>query len=310
LRCGEEHFPFPWNKTIAQQDGDDRGGEEERANDGVGDCGNDNGRHRLGIVGGDDARPECNNAEEDLQADDGVEPEASARDFGNLGEAAAQRGSGPNHHAEDDGSAEDVGLEREVAVTKASADEYLKKDEEGVERDDGVDGREGVVSVLRKIPHVPVTGQKGDADKQHKDDFRGAGVKDGKPVVEELEDGEPSENALENHATESSKAEIANRGTLIVAPQENGQDDDEKTQGGGDEAMRMFESDAAHHRRVEGAVGKRPIGDSESGVFGGNEGTGGEEHGRPSDNEQGELVYTWMIGGFHEFRAPISKCIL
>lgn len=135
-------------------------------------------------------------------------------------------------------------------------------------------------------------------------------MKDGKPVVEELENGEPSENALENHATDSGMAEIADRGTFVVAPEKSGQDDDEKTQGGGDEAMRMFEGDAAHHRRVKGAVGERPIGDSESSVFRGHEGACGEEHGRPSDNEQGELVYTWMISGFHEFRAAIPKCTL
>ena len=69
----------------------------------------------------------------------------------------------------------------------------------------------------------------------------------------------------------------------------------------------MFEGDTADHGRVEGAVGERPIGDGQSGVFGGHQGTSREQHGGPSDNEQGELMYARMIGGFHGFRAPIPK---
>ena len=70
----------------------------------------------------------------------------------------------------------------------------------------------------------------------------------------------------------------------------------------------MFEGDAADHWWVKSAIRERPIGNSESGVFRRHQGTGGEEHGSPSRNEQSELVYTWMIGGFHGFRAPIPKC--
>ena len=69
----------------------------------------------------------------------------------------------------------------------------------------------------------------------------------------------------------------------------------------------MFEGDAADHWWVKSAIRERPIGNSESGVFRRHQGTGGEEHGSPSRNEQSELVYTWMIGGFHGFRAPIPK---
>src|SRR6516164_2870544 len=69
----------------------------------------------------------------------------------------------------------------------------------------------------------------------------------------------------------------------------------------------MFEGDAADHWWVKSAIRERPIGNSESGVFRRHQGTGGEEHGSPSKNEQSELVYTSMIGGFHGFRAPIPK---
>ena len=69
----------------------------------------------------------------------------------------------------------------------------------------------------------------------------------------------------------------------------------------------MFEGDAADHGGVERTVRKWPIGHSKSGVLGGHEGAGGEKHGGPNNNEQSEPVYTWMIGGFHGFRAPILK---
>src|SRR3974377_755835 len=122
--------------------------------------------------------------------------------------------------------------------------------------------------------------------------------------MEVVEHCEAAENALEHDTAEGGEAQVAHGGAFIVTPQERGEDDDEKTEPGSNEAVGVFESDAAHHGRVKRAIRKRPVGNSESRVFGGYESTGGEEHGCPSDHEQSELVYTRVIGGFHGFRAP------
>jgi len=262
LSGGEEHFHFVWHKTIAQKHGNDGSGKEERTDNGVDDRGDDYGQHRLGIVGGNDARPQSDDSKKDLQADDGVKPDASARDFGNLRESAAKRGGGPKHHRENNGSAEDVGFEREIAVAKAGTRENLNEDDERVEGNNGVNRRGAAVFVLGEVLHPPTAGEESDADEDDENELSGAGMHDGKPVMEELQDSEAAENALENNATDRDEAEIANGGAFVVAPKERGENDNEQTEGRSDEAMRVFESDAADHGRVEGAVRKRPIGDS------------------------------------------------
>ena len=72
LGGGEEHFLPARHKTIAQKDSNDGSGEEERADNGVNNRGNHDGRHGLRIVGGNDARPKSDDAEKDLESNDRV----------------------------------------------------------------------------------------------------------------------------------------------------------------------------------------------------------------------------------------------
>jgi len=225
LAGGEEHFPFTWNETIAEQNSDNRSGEEDRADDGVNNGGNHDRGHRLGIVGGNDARPESDDAEKDLETSNGVKPDAGAGDFGDLWEAAAKYGSGPEDHREDNRSAKDVWLEREIAVSKTGADKDLKKNDDGVEGNDAMNGRRALVFILREVLHPPAAGEASNGHQDGKDELGRARVQDGQPVVEEFENSEAAENALKNDSTESGEAEVANERTFIVAPEERGQDD-------------------------------------------------------------------------------------
>ena len=143
-------------------------------------------------------------------------------------EATAKHGGGPEHHGEDDGGAEDVRLEREIAVAESSANKNLKKDEEGVERNDGVDGGRTAVFALRKVLHPPAAGEEGDADEDGENDLGGAGMHDGQPIMEEFQDGEAAEDSLQNDSPESSEAEVADRRAFVVAPEERGEDDGQK----------------------------------------------------------------------------------
>ena len=218
-------------------------------------------------------------------ADDGMEQFADTGDCGNFRETAAQDERGVDDHDEHDGSAEDVRLEGKIFVAEAGADEDLKKDDEGVEGDDGMDGGRAAVNVLREALHVPAAGADGDADEDGEHDLGGAGVHDREPVVEKFENREAAENALEDHAAKRGEAEILHPGTFVVAPEEEGKNNDEKAEAGGDEAVGMLECDAADHRRIQSAVGERPVGDGESGVFGSDEGAGGEENRRIENDE-------------------------
>ena len=236
-----------------------------------------------------------------------MEQDARERDFRNFRETAAEGGGGPDDHGKDNGSAEDVWLEGEIFVTETGADEDLEKYDEGVERDDGVDRGRTAVLVLRKALHVPVTSEEGDADEDGKHDFGSTGVHDRKPVVQKFENGEATEDSLKNHATESGEAELLHPGALFVTPEEEGKNDDQEAQTRGDETVGVFERDAADHRGIQGAVGERPIGDGKSGVFGGDERTGGEENGRVENDEEGVFVNARMVRSHHEFRAPNPK---
>jgi hypothetical protein len=69
----------------------------------------------------------------------------------------------------------------------------------------------------------------------------------------------------------------------------------------------VLKGDSADHRRGDAAVGERPIGDREGGVFRGNESASTEEDDRPGDYEQRKFVDTRVIRRFHEFRAQSRK---
>src|SRR5258708_18648620 len=130
---------------------------------------------------------------------------------------------------------------------------------------------------------------------------------DRQPVVEKFQHGEAAEDPMQDHPIDSGDAKPFDPRALVFAPENNGENDDEQAEDSGYDAMGVFIRDAADHRRVDAAVGERPIGDREGGVFRGNESASAEEDDRPGDYEQREFVDTRVIRRFHEFRAQSRK---
>jgi hypothetical protein len=85
--------------------------------------------------------------------------------------------------------------------------------------------------------------------------------------VEKLEDREAAKDTLRDDAAESGEAKPLHPGTFIVTLQEKSKNDDEESQAGGDETMRMLERNTPNHRGIQGAVGERPVRHGESGVL-------------------------------------------
>src|ERR1700730_1645301 len=76
--CRDGHFAFARNQAVTNENGDDGASEEDRADDGVDYRGGYHQRHGLRCVCGGNARPESDEAEEDLRPDDGMEQDARA----------------------------------------------------------------------------------------------------------------------------------------------------------------------------------------------------------------------------------------
>lgn len=173
-----------------------------------------------------------------------------------------------------------------------------------------MDGGRIAVGVLREVLQIPMAGEESDAHEDSEHDFRSARVHDREPVAEKLENGEATEDALEDDATDSDKAQFLEPGAFVVTPEKIGEEDDPDAENGAENAMGMFNTGTAveqTERWEESAEGGGPIRDRKSGVVGSHESASGEEHGRPSDYEQGVFVNARMKLSHHEFRAPNTK---
>ncbi len=147
--------------------------------------------------------------------------------------------------------ADDVGLNVNVLVAEAGAGEDLQENQAGVERRDRMNRGRALVLILREIFHPPTTGEEGDADQDDEHEFGGTGVHDREPVVQQLDDGEATEDALKDRPVHSAKKPRRfEPGALFVFPEQAGQDDDEHAENGGDDAVRVLvEGSAREHAK-------------------------------------------------------------
>jgi len=113
------------------------------------------------------------------------------------------------------------------------------------------------------------------------------------------EDGEAAEDGLSRMAAEGEDAEATNRRSSF-APKENGRlEPDEERDERGDHPVPVLVQDPAHHRRHQPAVGKRPVGDGESGLRRGDERTGDEEkedgQGHRAGSQANDPLFRWFM---------------
>src|ERR1700730_366535 len=119
------------------------------------------------------------------------------------------------------------------------------------------------------------------------------------PVMQKLAHYFPAKDRLRCNSGDGDHSEPSQPAALIFGPHPNSQNDGQKPQNSGNYAMRMFVTDAAHHRGRERAVGKRPIWNGERGLVGSNQSAGYKKKDGPADHKNSKPMDRRMVSGRH-----------
>ncbi len=97
---------------------------------------------------------------------------------------------------------------------------------------------------------------------------------------------------MKDHGAERGDTEFLHPRAAVAAPSPNGDDDGERADKFGDHAVRVFKFHAADHARHLGNVAEagRPVGDGETGVVAGDQGTGNDEDEGRERGENREIM--------------------
>jgi hypothetical protein len=124
------------------------------------------------------------------------------------------------------------------------------------------------------------------------------------------EHAQAAEHALQHDEADERVGRAADDGPRLAQAVRDGDDHAEQAQARGREAMRMFGEliDLREPaRRVDGAVGERPVQEGHAGLDAGREAAGLEHEHRPRQREQAQSEQTSVgRGGFRLGHAPIT----
>src|SRR5579859_4268469 len=300
-------------ETITDQRDQDGGNENQRAGDHV--------RYRERNHHGYGLRKRCCvqsraigcGAEQQLQADQNMQPKRGGPQFANTGKATLQRPCQPEDQAGDDDGSRQVRNDSEGLVAERGAQDQLHKNGCNRGQRERVNRRAAEIAApYVRLAFPPGAGKERDTRNSREKNLRQCGMCGGDPWRQEKENGETAEQSLSDDGAKSCDTEPAQPtlgcGTARRDTQKpNREHDAEQADEGCDHTVAVLIEDSTDHGWSERAVRKRPIGNREASVIGSDKRPRDEQEERAHGGEDGESVDV-LIGARGGHGSLVTVC--
>src|SRR5437016_14376502 len=122
-------------------------------------------------------------------------------------------------------------------VAKPGAQNHLQIDDRSIESGQKMNRGTPAIFQLRLIGNPPFARKYGNAQDRRKDDLREAGMQNGKPVVQQLDDDLTPENRLHGDSANGNRAKPSQPGPLFFRPHKDFQNERKSPQSARDHPM-------------------------------------------------------------------------
>src|SRR5580658_4728492 len=264
--------------------------EDQRAGDDVRDRQNYRDENWLRKRSAIAARPPCGDSEQNLHADQDVQRASAGAQRRRIRECALQRAGEAEDQIRDDYRAEQMRQETECFVAEGGAENQLNEDSGDGPTRERLNARRILRLKCGQIALPPFAGEERQADDHAEEKLSERGVRGGNRGRLEEKDRHATKQALRDHNRERDEAYAAHPAARLAHGEPDGENDGERADECCDHSMAVLEHDSADERGNESAVGQRPIGNGETGVFRGDESPGDQREKSEARRENGEAV--------------------